>query len=52
MDAALCDISSLEVGVATDMRGEEEGASADHDEGANDGNKSGQLLCNVLKSQI
>ena len=52
MDAASRDISSSEAGVATDMQGEEEGASADHDEGADDGNESGQLLYNVPKTQI
>ena len=52
MDAVSRDISSLEAGVATDIQGEEEGASADHDEGADDGNESCQLLYNVPKKKI
>ena len=52
MDAVPRDISSLEAGVATDMRGEEEGPSADLDEGADDGNKSVPLLYNVPKKKI
>jgi len=51
MDAVPRDISSLEAGVATDMRGEEEGASGDHDEGADDGDESGKLLYNVTKGR-
>ena len=51
MDAISRDISSLEAGVATDMRGKEEGASGDHDEGADDGEESGKLLYNVTKGR-
>ena len=51
MDAVPRDISSLEAGVATDMQGEEEGASADYDEGADDGDEIGLLLYNITKGR-
>ena len=51
MDAVSRDISSLEAGVATDMRVEEEGASGNHDEGADDGDESDKLLYSVTKGR-
>ena len=50
MDAASPDNASLDPSVTTDTRGEEEGASGDHDEGA-DGDESGKLLYNVTKGR-
>ena len=51
MDAPTPDNASLDPPVATDMRGEEGGASGDHDEGADDGDESGKLLYNVTKGR-
>jgi len=52
MDAPPPDNASLDPPVATDMRGEEEGASADHDVGADDGDEIGPLLYNLRKKKI
>ena len=51
MDAPPPDNASLDPPVATNMRGEEEGASGDHDGGEDDGDESGKLLYNVLKKK-
>ena len=51
MDAPTPDNASLDPPVTTNMRGEEEGASGDHDEGADDGVESDKLLYNVPKKK-
>ena len=52
MDAPPPDKASMDPSVATDMQGEEEGASADHDVGADDGDEIDPLLYNVPKKKV
>jgi len=51
MEAPPPDNASMDPPVATDMQGEEEGASADHDVDADDGDDLGALLYNVTKGR-
>ena len=51
MDVASPDKAFMDPSVAINVLGEEEGASADYDKGASDGNES-KLLYNVPKTQI
>ena len=51
MDTTTTDNSPVEEVDDRDDRGKEEGASGDHDEGADDGDESGKLLYNVPKKK-
>ena len=51
MDTTTTDNSPVEEVDDRDDRGKEEGASGDHDEGADDGDESGKLLYNVNKGR-